>query len=308
MHKNFYELNDYLFDLVSKGNPASVIRLDNTAGYIIDCALKQEPISEQFFNPTTILEGGIYPNTREFALGVAYSNTLDCMKRADCVGFVDVSNAIRNGSVLKEMFKDKVMFFSDGHMVFDPAAILGYTKLYIDFLPHQDIRVPWTRALTGKKVLAISTHVESIKHQWQKRKDVWGKHFYDVANFELVDVIRAPYHPYTDDRQYPNCATWQDMVEKLKEDIASYDFDVLLSGATASSPMFVDHAKALGKIGIQTGGSIQILFGVKGGRWAKVAGYSDWHKMFNEHWIYPLDVDKPQRSYDGLESNFAYWG
>jgi len=308
MHKNFYEMNDYLFELITKGAPASVIRLDNTAGYIIDSILKDQPISEQFFNPKTILEGGVYPNTQQYAKTFVYSSTFDCMFRATCVGFVDISNEIRKSSPLQEIFKDKVMFFCDGHMVFDPAAILGYTNLYFDFLPRQQIVKPWTRALTGKKVLVISTHAESIKHQWKNRKEIWGKHYEDMSDFNLVDVIRAPYHPSVDSRQYPNCDHWGQMVEYVKRLIEQYDFDVLLSGATTSSPFFVDHAKQMGKIGIQTGGVIQLFFGVKGGRWAKVDSYSDWHKMFNEHWIYPLKIDEPQNKLQGLESSFAYWG
>lgn len=301
-------MNDYLYDLIQVGEPASVIRLDNTAGYIIDSILKNQPISEQFFNPQTILEGGIYPNTQEYAVNIVYSSTFDCMIRATCVGFVDISNEIRKSSPLQEILKDKVMFFCDGHMVFDPAAILGYTNLYFDFLPHQQILTPWTKALSGKRVLVISTHSESIKYQWKNRKKIWGKHYTDISDFDLVDVIRAPYHPSIDSRQYSNCAHWSDMVEYVKRLMEQYEFDILLSGSTTSSPLFVDHAKQMGKIGIQTGGAIQIYFGLKGGRWAKVGVYSEWHKMFNEHWMYPLKIDEPQNKLQGLESSFAYWG
>jgi hypothetical protein len=310
MVKNFYEMNDYLGELLRRGQPASVIRLDNTAGYVMDCVVKNEPIAEQFFNPRTILEGGVYPNTIEYAVSVAYKNTYDCMTRADAIGFVDISNVIRNGSPLTVSLSEKALFYSDGYMVFDPGSILGYSKLYIENLQHPESFDPWTQYLKGKRVLVISTHAESIKQQWNKRHLVWGDKLEKIAPFDLVDVIRAPYHPAIDDRQYPNCNTWEDMVNHIKRLIESYDFDILLSGASTSSPMFVDHAKFLGKIGIQTGGVIQLYFGVMGGRWSKVPGYSDWLKMFNEHWIYPLQVDQAQRrdTVPGLESSFAYWG
>lgn len=308
MIKTFYELNEYLSLLLQEGKPASVIRLDNTAGYVIDCLVKKEPISKQFFNAQTILEGGVYPNTEQYAIEVAYANTYDCMKRADCVGFVDISKVIRNTSPLLQYFSDKVMFFSDGYMIFDPGSILGYSKLYIEHLNHPESFIPWTKYLAGKKVLVISTHVESIKQQWSKREQVWGDRLKDIVPFELVDVIRAPYHPAIDSRQYINCLNWWDMVTHMKELIKNYEFDVLLSGASTSSPMFVDYAKHIGKIGIQTGGVLQLFFGVMGGRWSKVTGYADWHKMFNHHWIYPLKVDEPQNKLQDLESSFAYWG
>lgn len=308
MVKNFYEMNEYLAEVLQQGNPSSIIRLDNTAGYVIDSVLKNESISRQFFNPDTILEGGMYPNTEQFAIEVAYAKTFECMQRADCVGFVDISGVIRTSSPLTQILSDKVLFFSDGHMVFDPGSILGYSELYIEHLTHPKSFTPWTKNLAGKRVLAISTHAESIMHQWKNRHNVWGERLEDIAPFELVHVIRAPYHPSIDSRQYPNCNNWWDMVEYVKKLMEQYDFDVLLSGASTSSPMFVDHAKLMGRIGIQTGGVLQLFFGLLGGRWAKVQGYSDWHKMFNEHWIYPLKIDEPQNRVQGLESNFAYWG
>jgi hypothetical protein len=98
-------------------------------------------------------------------------------------------------------------------------------------------------------------------------------------------------------------------VEKIKEQIDTYDYDVLLSGSTTSSPFYVDHAKSMGKIGIQTGGSVQLFFGILGYRWTEVSVYSEWHKMYNEHWMYALESDEAQnrKQYMGLETNFAYW-
>jgi hypothetical protein len=309
MVKNFYEMNEYLGEVLQKGEPASILRIDNTAGYIMDCLAKRAPISQQFFNPYTILEGGIFPNTQDYAVHV-YNKTYEVMLRADCVGFVDISKAIRNGSPLTTPLQDKVLFFSDGFMVFDPGAILGYSKFYLDGLEHPDSFDPWTKHLKGKKVLAISTHAESIKHQWNHRQKIWGNNFEKISNFDLVDVIRAPYHPLVDDRQYPNCNNWEDMVDHIKQMMETYDFDVLLTGSTTSSPLFADHAKSMGKIGIQTGGVIQLYFGVKGSRWSKVDAYKEWHQMFNDHWIYPLKIDQAQHkdSISGLESSFAYWG
>jgi hypothetical protein len=112
-----------------------------------------------------------------------------------------------------------------------------------------------------------------------------------------------------DDRQLPNCENWEDNVEYIKREMEKYDFDVLLSGSTTSSPFYTAHAKAMGKIGIQTGGAIQIFFGILGYRWTKVDGYKAWHDLYNEHWTYPLPIDSAQKreQYKFLETNFAYW-
>lgn len=307
MHKNFYEMNEYLSSVLQRGEPHSVLRIDNTAGYIIDSIVRDRPILTEFFNPRTILEGGVHPNTYEYAVNVVYRKTFECMMRADCVGFVDISGEIKKDSPLLQYLKDKVTFFRDGFMTLDPGAILGYSKFYFEDLDHPVSFVPWTKYLKDKKVLVVSTHAESIKHQWKNRHKIWGENFSNISDFELVDVIRAPYHPSVDYRQYPNCETWGDSVNHINRLLETYEFDVLLSGSTTSSPLFVDKSKSLGKIGIQTGGAIQLYFGLLGGRWAKVDAYADWHKMFNEHWMYPLQIDEPQNKVKGLESSFAYW-
>jgi hypothetical protein len=112
-----------------------------------------------------------------------------------------------------------------------------------------------------------------------------------------------------DNRQPPNCDHWLDSVNYIKELMDTYDYDILLSGCSTSSPLYCDHAKQMGKIGIQTGGTIQIFFGILGYRWTKGIGYENWKQMFNEHWINPLQVDEPQnrQKYISLETNFAYW-
>jgi hypothetical protein len=64
----------------------------------------------------------------------------------------------------------------------------------------------------------------------------------------------------------------------------------------------------MGKIGIQIGGSIQLFFGILGGRWDSTEAYKNWNQIFNEHWIRPLDSDKPNsRNKFAFETNFAYW-
>jgi hypothetical protein len=114
-----------------------------------------------------------------------------------------------------------------------------------------------------------------------------------------------------DNRQYPNCNAWHESVEYIKHEMEKYDFDVLLSGATTSSPMYADHAKKMGKVGIQTGGTLQLFFGILGYRWSPEAknGYAPWASMYNEHWIYPLREDSAQQreNYKFLETNYAYW-
>ena len=241
-----------------------------------------------------------------YAMNVVQKESFEILEKADILGFVDISGEIKNGPLSKH-FENKDMFFNPEFYVMDPGALLGHATTHFG-IPKPD--VPWTHYLKGKKVLVVSTHAESIKQQWKTIDKVWGNRRDLITPYELVDVIRSPYHPTMDDRQPPNCETWLDSVEHIKKIIDGYDYDVLLAGSTVSAPFYAQHAKERGKVGIQTGGAIQLHFGVYGYRWTKVPGHSEWHNMFNEHWIYPLKVDEANNRslYPHLEANFAYWG
>ena len=47
---------------LQSNEPFSVIRLDNTIGYIFDCVLQGKTISPEILNEDTLLQGGIYPS------------------------------------------------------------------------------------------------------------------------------------------------------------------------------------------------------------------------------------------------------
>ena len=46
----------------------------------------------------------------------------------------------------------------------------------------------------------------------------------------------------------------------------------------------------MGKKAIHMGGSLQLLFGIKGKRWEDMVGYAG---MMNEHWVKPLPEETP---------------
>jgi hypothetical protein len=306
MRLNFLELNELLSDKLQQNKPFSCLRIDNTAGYVLDSIFKGVEPSSNFYNTNTLIEGGVYPLDMNYAINVVQKESFKILEEADILGFVDISNEIKKGP-LSQHFDDKPMFFNPEFYIMDPGALLGHATKNFG-LPKP--KLPWTHFLKGKKVLVVSTHVESIKHQWKNIDKVWGDKKNLITPYQLVDVIRSPYHPTMDDRQPENCKTWLDSVEHIKTIIDSYDYDVLLAGSTVSAPFYAQHAKERGKVGIQTGGAVQLHFGVYGYRWTKVPGHSEWHNMFNEHWIYPLKVDEANNRllYPNLEANFAYWG
>lgn len=299
MQLNFLEINELLGKKLQSGEPFSCLRIDNTAGFIMDTIFKGSDNFHGFFTENTLIEGGVHPATIEHGYKI-YENTLKIMQQSDILGFVDISGEISRSTFLEQFGEKPIFAGGQNFYIMDPGAILGHSFM-------GPVETPWTQYLKGKRVLVISTHKESILHQWKRKELIWGETLEKIAPFELVDVIRSPYHPLLDNRQYPNCHIWEDSVNYIKNLMDLYDYDVLLTGATTSSPFFAEHAKQSGKVGIQTGGVIQLYFGVLGYRWAKVSGHSGWHNMFNQYWMYPLPEDRPQKTIQQLESFYAYW-
>jgi hypothetical protein len=96
----------------------------------------------------------------------------------------------------------------------------------------------------------------------------------------------------------PRHRDWFEALEDLKSRMEKMEFDIALVGAGAWSLPLVAHAKAMGKKGIHLGGSLQLMFGIKGGRF-------DNNQIYNSHWIRPLFDESPANF--RLMENGAYW-
>jgi hypothetical protein len=305
MIHNFFQLNELLSNLLKSNEPFSLLRIDNTMGYVLDSLQKNTTPVREFYNENTLVEGGIYPNDMNYAYDIVIPKTLEAMTYCDILGFVDLSGDIQRNTEFTNLFGEKPKFYGhDSMLTLDPCALLNVDGA------HQ-LDNPWPTYLKGKKVLVVSTHAETIKHQWKHIDNIWGWNKDKIVPFELVDVIKSPYHPIMDPNQYPDCDTWEDTVDHIKAKIDTYDYDVLIAGSTTSSPVYAEHAKQRGKVGIQTGGVHQLFFGILGYRWSPEAqnGYRKWAKLYNQHWMYPMAVDEPANrdKYKFLETNYAYW-
>jgi len=301
---DFYTANNEIGNLLDKNEPASILRIDNTMGYVLNSYSQNIEPSEQWFNDGTFVEGGVYPIDKKWYQKNIIPIIEESMRSSDILGFVDISGDILNGNYLSKYEEYQMKKVFNSYLVMDPGALLGYSYEY------DKVEIPWTSKLKNKKVLVISTHKESILSQWKNIDKIWGDNKEVIAPFDLVDVIRSPYHPFIDERQPPNCENWLQSVEFIKDQIDNYEYDILLAGCTVSAPLYVNHAKQRGKIGIQTGGTIQLLFGVKGYRWTKeVKMYERWEEMYNDFWTFPLKEDEARKRKNliHLEANFAYW-
>ena len=294
---NLQKINDKIISFFEKNEPFSIIRIGNMEGHFLDCISRQTfPIEEYFY--WLSLTSGVYPITPEYLVDIWTPINTDSMLNADMLGFVDISGDVeRNVFFRRDYCNDKFSFYGVKDIeILDPGILLDKNKIIN----------PWTRQLKGKKVLVVTSHVNTIKEQWNNKENIWGKYLDDITPFELVDVIRSPFHPQMDDRQFPNCSTWDESLNYMKNIIDTYDYDVLFVGAAAYSPALANHAKMRGKIGITICGAIQLYFGIMGFRWTQDY-YRDWHKLFNDFWKYPKEEDLPKNRHVFDQFEKAYW-
>ena len=156
---------------------------------------------------------------------------------------------------------------------------------------------PWSKLLKNKKVLVIHPFTETIIEQY-KKKDLLFLNKKILPNFKL-EVIKAVQSLSGENKQFND---WFQALDFMKNQISKKNFDIALIGCGAYGFPLAAHVKRLGKQAIHMGGSLQILFGIKGQRWDNhpIIG-----KLYNENWVRPRIQDKPTHS--KLVENDCYW-
>lgn len=160
---------------------------------------------------------------------------------------------------------------------------------------------PWTKYLKNKKVLIIHPFEDSIKKQYEKRELLF-KNKDTLPEFELITLKAVQsIADNKDDLPYKN---WFEALEHMKSQISQIDFDIAIIGAGAYGMFLADYCKRLNKQAIHMGGATQTLFGIIGRRW-EVENVNFKDEFINEHWVYPLETEKP-KGFKKIESG-CYW-
>ena len=197
---------------------------------------------------------------------------------------------------------DSLAWCSMFNMPFEASYIKSYSS-NCELIDLQSIEPfysgsPWSEHLRDKNVLVISPFTDSIRTQYEKRHLLWADKRV-LPDFKLL-TLKHPHSPGID--KPSEYISWLNMVRHYKSLMDTIDYDVMLIGTGASSLPLVAHARKNGKKAIHLGGPLQLLFGIKGGRWSE----GDIGKHFyNEHWINPSIEETPEK-YKNIEGG-CYW-
>ncbi len=174
-------------------------------------------------------------------------------------------------------------------------------KIHFELLNPYFSVTPWTKALEGKKVLVVHPFSKTIENQYKKREQLFKGDL--LPNFELITIkavqsIAGAETEFTD---------WFAALEYMKSEIDKKDYDICLIGCGAYGFPLAAHIKRMGKKSIHLGGSLQLLFGIKGKRWEN-ENYNkqfNYAKLMNEHWVKPSEEEAPIDK-DKVEGG-CYW-
>jgi hypothetical protein len=155
----------------------------------------------------------------------------------------------------------------------------------------------------GKRLLLVCPFAEVLKAQASRERfeGVWaktGKRWFAPAS---VEALEFPYgFEHATRARYATCL---DLLDEIKGRVARLDFDVALIAAGGLAIPLAAFVKGLGRVGLSLGGSLQVLFGVRGKRWRDEEGWR--RRYFNEWWV---DVPPHYRPLEtGVCDDGAYW-
>lgn len=159
----------------------------------------------------------------------------------------------------------------------------------------------WMRALQTKKVLVIHPFAQTIKKQYAKRGLLFQKS--DILPVFELKTIKAV-QSIGGNCQYGN---WFEALDWMKNEMDKIDYDICLIGCGAYGFPLAAYAKRQGKKAVHIGGTLQLLFGIRGKRWED-SNYNatyNYSILMNDFWVKPSKDEKPQNA-NSVEGG-CYW-
>ena len=160
-------------------------------------------------------------------------------------------------------------------------------------------RRPYTRALKGKRILIVSSFINSIKEKIEIREKIYGINLFPDCEFVFIRPPQTNGNNESEEWDIELDRFYAEL-DKIKD-----DYDVALVSAGGYGTIICNHIyNNHNKSSIYVGGTLQMYFGIYGNRWL-VERASILRMYMNKYWSRPKEDERPQ-GYKGIEHN-AYW-
>jgi hypothetical protein len=165
----------------------------------------------------------------------------------------------------------------------------------------------WTNLLNGKRVCVVSSFTETAHSQIFQRRQIWGAEADSLLPPETEWVfVQTGYAPILAHgrAEWPvDCDGWEDAVTYMEKKISEHRPDVCIIGCGGLGMILGARCKKMGIATIVLGGATQVLFGIKGNRWASHSVIS---KFWNDAWVWPSAQETPRGA--AQIEGACYWG
>ena len=242
---------------------------------------------------------GIYPETPESmqVFGDAYYEAMRSLRTPDLFAFFQHRVTVEDIILPLTVSKSVGLIHEDALSPF--------------FFPDN----PWSACLRNKTVLIVHPFVESIKCQLRRRELLFPYApetlppftFKFVKSFQCMGEQPLPHKDWNETMQ---------ATKRLVDAVGHFDVALIATGSYGL-PLAVYCKSVKGASAVVAGGSLQMLFGLRGMRWDRLypTGYKypvyntngSIQTLYNSNWIYPLHSDaviNPEK----IEHGSPYWG
>jgi hypothetical protein len=229
---------------------------------------------------------GIFPGEPSFYL-TFNEFYMEAVRRLDCIGIVCYPAAMEMKIIQYYGLKSDLIHYPDQ----EP-----------DHSSPSDDRQCYLKYFRDKRLLLVCPFAELLKERANKTtfEGVWAKTGKKWFYPKSVDALEFPYgfSPETHRRYINAINLYDDITARIKEK----PFDIALIAAGGLAIPLAAFVKGLGKVGIDMGGHLQVLFGVIGKRWRTRENHE---RLFTPYWIDMPSKYKPKET--DVCDRGAYW-
>jgi hypothetical protein len=199
---------------------------------------------------------------------------------------------IRNFSDLYKSLMPEMDILGSWHSSesFFHKELLGIPRIKLAHIGPDIENDSWLKVLSGKKVLVVHPFTETIKKQYGRRNLLF-RYPNILPEFKELILLRPIQSLGVIPAKFEN---WFDALYYMKHKMDTIDYDIALIGCGAYGFPLSAWAKQSGKKVILMGGALQLLFGIKGKRWADEKSDIKYIMENNPYWTYPLNEDIPE--------------
>lgn len=259
---------------LQRGKPCLIGRNGSTEMQLLFHGATSEGLRKQLE-----LYSGVFPSTEESirAWGVAYKAAL---------GSIDSEPIVAGWYTPMKAAEERIL---NQHCISETYIPLRSLEPYYAKPSNR-----WTNLLAGKKVAVVSSFAKTIEKQLLKKEVIWG-----IQTNSLLPhttewfPVQTGYPPVLAQGRagWPeDVNTWQEAVAYLTDEVMKTGAEVCIIGCGGIGMILGAELKRKGLQCVVLGGATQVLFGIKGRRWA---AHDIISKFWTDAWVWPSLEETP---------------